>query len=74
MTAQNSRSLVRLEEEVSVSREVAEVGRELGWKRGSRAARLRLTVRLNGLLAAVRLAAYRDLRAAATASRAALAR
>ena len=74
MTAQNSRSLVRLGEEVSVSREVAAAAHEQGWKRSARAAQLRLTVRLNGLLEAVRLAAHRDLRAAATASRAALAR
>lgn len=74
MTAQNSRSLVRLGEEVSVSSEVAESAREKGWNHSARAARLRLTVRFNGLLEAVRLLAHRDVRAAATASRAALGR
>jgi glycosyltransferase involved in cell wall biosynthesis len=74
MTAQNSRSLVRLAEEVSVSREVAAAAGEKGWRRSARAAQLRLTVRLNGVLEAGRLTAHRDLRAAATASRAALGR
>ena len=74
MTAQNSRSLVRLAEEVSVSREVAVAASGKGWKRSARAAQLRLTVRLNGLLEAATLTVHRDLRAAATASRAALGR
>jgi glycosyltransferase involved in cell wall biosynthesis len=74
MTAQNSRSLVRLAEEVSVSRDVAVSAREKGWTRSARAARLRLTVRLNGLLEAGKLLARRDMRAAATAFRAALGR
>lgn len=55
MTAQNSRSLVRLEEEVAVSREVSASARGIGWRRSVRSARLRLTVRLNGLLEATRL-------------------
>ena len=55
MTAQNSRTLVRLEEEVSISREVAEEARARGWRRAARAARLRVTIRLNGLLQAARL-------------------
>ncbi len=74
MTAQNSRSLVRLGEEVSVSREVAAAARQKGWKRSARSARLRLTVRLNGFLEAGRLLVHRDVRTAATASRAALGR
>jgi glycosyltransferase involved in cell wall biosynthesis len=69
MTAQNSRSLVRLAEEVAVSREVAAVATQIGWKRGARAARLRPTVRLNGLLEAGRLAVHRQLRAAWSATR-----
>jgi hypothetical protein len=52
MTAQNSRSLVRLEEEIAVSREVREAARSAGWRRSSRTARLRPTVRLNGILEA----------------------
>jgi glycosyltransferase involved in cell wall biosynthesis len=59
MTAQNSRSLVRLGEEVTVSREVAAAATSLGWTRSARAARLRLTVRLNGLLESVRLVFHR---------------
>jgi len=60
MTAQNSRSLVRLEEEVAVCREVSAAARNKGWARSARAALLRLTVRLNGLLEAARLAANRQ--------------
>jgi hypothetical protein len=74
MTAQNSRSLVRLGEEMAVSREVAAAARGKGWKRGARAAQIRLTVRLNGLLEAGRLLAHRDVRTAAAASRTALGR
>jgi glycosyltransferase involved in cell wall biosynthesis len=69
MTAQNSRSLVRLNEEVAVSREVAAAARGLGWKRGARAGQARVTVRLNGLLEAARLAVHRQLRAAGSALR-----
>ncbi len=60
MTAQNSRSLVRLGEEVAISREVAASAREKGWTRSARAARLRLTIRLNGFLEAFRLAVHGD--------------
>ncbi len=74
MTAQNSRSLVRLSEEMAVSREVAAAARRKGWKRSARAAQVRLTVRLNGLLEAGRLLAHRDVRIAAAASRTALGR
>jgi glycosyltransferase involved in cell wall biosynthesis len=74
MTAQNSRSLVRLEEEVVVSREVAVAAGTRGWRRGARAARLRLTVRLNGLLEAARLVAHRQARAGFNAARRALGR
>ena len=74
MTAQNSRSLVRLEEEVAVSREVGSAARALGWSRAARASRLRLTVRLNGLLEALRLMAGRRPRAAWSAARQALSR
>jgi glycosyltransferase involved in cell wall biosynthesis len=74
MTAQNSRSLVRLDEEVSVSREVAAAAREKRWKRSARAAQSRPTVRLNGLLEAGRLVAQRDLRSGAAAARAVLGR
>ena len=69
MTAQNSRSLVRLEEEVAVSREIAAAARTKGWTRGARAARRRPTVRLNGLLEAVRLVTHRQLRAGVRAAR-----
>ncbi len=69
MTAQNSRSLVRLHEEVTVSREVSAAARSVGWARAARSARLRVTVRLNGLLEAVRLAARRQLGDAVTALR-----
>ncbi len=60
MTAQNSRSLVRLSEEVAVSREVAAAARDKGWSHSTRAARLRLTIRLNGVLEALRLAVHGD--------------
>jgi glycosyltransferase involved in cell wall biosynthesis len=60
MTAQNSRSLVRLDEEVAISREVVLAARDKGWPRSARAARLRLTVRLNGLLEALRLTVHGD--------------
>jgi glycosyltransferase involved in cell wall biosynthesis len=69
MTARNSRSLVRVGEEVAVSREIADAAREKGWKHAARAARLRITVRLNGLLEAARLLRQRRLRAAAKAVR-----
>ena len=74
MTAHNSRSLVRLEEEVAVSREVSVAARAMGWRRSARAARLRPTVRLNGLLEAANLLAHRQLRTAWTAARQALGR
>ena len=64
MTAQNSRSLVRLEEEVAVSLEVSAAARTIGWGRSARTARLRPTVRLNGLLEAARLAVGGQLRSA----------
>ena len=60
MTAENTRSLVRLREEVIVSREVAAAARHKGWRRAARAARLRVTVRLNGLIEACRLAVHGD--------------
>jgi glycosyltransferase involved in cell wall biosynthesis len=69
MTAQNSRSLVRLEEEVAVSREVSDTARTIGWRRSARTARLRPTVRLNGLLEAANLLVHRHLRPAWTAAR-----
>jgi glycosyltransferase involved in cell wall biosynthesis len=72
MTSQNSRSLLRLEEEVAISREVAAVARQLGWRRSARSARLRVTVRLNGLLEAGRLIVGRNPRAALSALRLAL--
>jgi glycosyltransferase involved in cell wall biosynthesis len=74
MTAQNSRSLVRLEEEVAVSREVGSAARALGWSHAARASRLRLTVRLNGLLEAFRLVTGRQPRAAWSAVRQAASR
>src|SRR5258706_3663291 len=67
MTAQNSRSLVRLGEEVAVSREVAAAAQRKGWPRARRAGRLRLTVRLNGLLEAAKLVGRGRLGAAASA-------
>ena len=60
MTAENTRSLVRLREEVVVSREVAAVARQKGWSRAAFAARLRVTVRLNGLLAALQAVVHGD--------------
>ena len=74
MTAQNSRSLVRLHEEVAVSREVRAAARSVGWTVAARSARLRVTVRLNGVLESARLAAHRQLRDAATAARQSLSR
>ena len=69
MTAQNSRSLVRLEEEVAVSCEVREAARTKGWHRSARTARRRPTVRLNGLLEAANLLAHGELRTAWIAAR-----
>ena len=69
MTAQNSRTLVRLDEEVTVSREVRAAARSLGWARAARSAQLRPTVRLNGLLEAARLVARRQFRAGVAAFR-----
>ena len=74
MTAQNSRSLVRLEEEIAVSREVSAAARNIGWRRSARSARLRLTVRLNGVLEAIRLCVHFHLRAGLTAVRQACSR
>lgn len=74
MTAQNSRSLVRLGEEVAVSRQVGSAARALGWTHAARASRLRLTVRLNGLLEAFRLVAGRQPGAAWSAFRQAASR
>ncbi|MEY2524601.1 MAG: hypothetical protein QOJ66_3166, partial [Ilumatobacteraceae bacterium] len=69
MTAQNSRSLVRLAEEVAVSREVLEAARTMGWHRSARTARLRPTVRLNGFLEAANLLVHGELRTARSAAR-----
>jgi len=69
MTAQNSRSLVRLAEEVVVSREVANAASTMGWRRTARMARVRPTVRLNGLLETARLLAHGELRAGLIAAR-----
>ena len=69
MTAQNSRSLVRLEEEVAVSNEVLEAARTTGWHRSARTARLRPTVRLNGILEAATLLVHGELPAAWIAAR-----
>ena len=74
MTAHNSRSLVRLEEEVAVSREVSVAARAMGWRRSARTAQLRPTVRLNGLLEAVRLVAHGQLGTAWSATRSATGR
>ena len=69
MTAQNSRSLVRLEEEVAASREVGAAARSIGWRRSVRSARLRVTVRLNGLLEATRLCLHWRWRSGLAAAR-----
>jgi glycosyltransferase involved in cell wall biosynthesis len=69
MTAQNSRSLLRLEEEIAVSREVSEAARAIGWRSSARTARLRPTVRLNGLLEASRLLAQGQSRRSWAAAR-----
>ena len=74
MTAQNSRSLVRLDEEVAVSREIAAAARSMGWSRGARSAQVRLTVRLNGLLEAARLLLHRRPHEGLAAARQALGR
>ncbi len=74
MTAQNSRSTVRLDEEVAVTREISGAARSIGWARGARSARLRMNVRLNGLLVAIRLVMHRQLRAGLSAARQACAR
>ena len=74
MTVQNSRSLVRLDEEVAVCREVAAAARGKGWRHSYLAARMRPTVRLNGLLEAARLLAGRQMRAAFGAVRTAISR
>jgi glycosyltransferase involved in cell wall biosynthesis len=64
MTAQNSQSLVRLDEEVTVSREVAEVARSRGWTRSARSARLNGLVSAAGLLRSDRAAAVGAVRRA----------
>jgi len=69
MTATNSRSLVRLDEETQVCREVVDAARGKGWRRSVTAAQLRGTVRLNGLLEALRLATRREFRLAWRATR-----
>src|SRR4051794_31539364 len=69
MTAQNSRSLVRLEEEVAVSRDIAAAARRIGWVRSARLASLRLTVRLNGVVEIVGLMVRRQFRSGVTAAR-----
>jgi glycosyltransferase involved in cell wall biosynthesis len=74
MTAQNSQSLVRLDEEVTVSREVAVAARAQGWRRSCRAAQRRVTVRLNGVLQAMRLAFHHQRRVAREAVRQSLRR
>ena len=74
MTAQNSRSLVRLDEEVAVSRQDSAAARALGWARSARAAELRLTVRLNGALESARLVLHRQFRAGLGAARQAVSR
>jgi hypothetical protein len=74
MTAQNSRSLVRLAEEVGISREVAAAAATLGWNRSARFARLRPTVRLNGLVEAASLGVRGQLRSSWSAARKAASR
>jgi hypothetical protein len=69
MTAANSRSLVRLDEETEVCREVVDAARGKGWRRSVTAAQLRGTVRLNGLLEALRLVTRREFRLAWRATR-----
>src|SRR4051794_17472928 len=69
MTAANSRTLVRLEEETEVCREVAAVAHAKGWRRSARAGRLRLTVRLNGFIECVKLIVRRQFGTAWTAAR-----
>src|SRR3954468_7475301 len=60
MTAANSRTLVRLGEETEVCREMAATAGAKGWRRSSRAGRLRVTVRLNGLLECAKLLVRRQ--------------
>jgi hypothetical protein len=74
MTAQNSQSLVRLEEEIVISREVAVMARRQGWSRSARSATTRWTVRCNGVLGASGLIARRQLRAGLGVARRSLSR
>ena len=69
MTAANSRTLVRLDEESAVCREVAAVAREKGWGRSARLARIRPTVRLNGVLESAKLVVDRQFRLARSAAK-----
>jgi glycosyltransferase involved in cell wall biosynthesis len=50
-TSQNSRAFTRLAEETQLCKELGVRARALGWRRTSRAADLRWTIRLNGALA-----------------------
>jgi glycosyltransferase involved in cell wall biosynthesis len=72
MTAQNSQSLVRLDEEVAVSREIAAAARARGWPRSGRSASTRWTVRLNGLVGAAGLISGRRIGTAMHAVRRAI--
>jgi len=74
MTAANSRTLVRLQEETDVSAKVAAMAGAKGWRRSTMAARLRPTVRLNGLLESGRLVVGHDYRMAWSAARQSLGR
>ena len=69
MTAANSRTLVRLDEETAVCREVAAAAREKGWGRSARLARMRPTVRLNGVLESAKLVVDRQFRLARSAAK-----
>jgi glycosyltransferase involved in cell wall biosynthesis len=53
VTAQNGRQFTRLAEETAIAQIIADQARAKGWRRTAFAARLRWSVRLNGLLAIV---------------------
>lgn len=52
-TSRNTATLVRLEEETRLCRQLASAAAEQGWRSAARAGRLRTTVRLHGLLQAL---------------------
>lgn len=62
-TQVNSATLARTIEETAAAKELVELARQLGWRRAARAGRLRLTIRLQSVLQALRALALGQLRA-----------